>query len=72
MRLYAMIAEYHEYVNHSLTLVRETCTQQASDVRQAINEVQAYLKENRNVVSVYDDTDLDKDIVITSIYSEEV
>ena len=64
-----MVAEYYEYVNHSLTLVRETCTKHASDVRQAINDVQAYIKEHRNVVSVNDDKD--RDIVITNIYSEE-
>lgn len=72
MRRYAMVAEYHEYVNYSVTLVRETCTHQASDVRQAINDVQAYIMKHRNVVSVDDDKNKDKDIVITNIYSEEV
>ena len=71
MRLYAMVAEYHEYVDGSLTLVRETCIHHASDVRQAINDVQAYIKEHRNVVSVDEDKHKDKDIVITNIYSEE-
>lgn len=66
-----MVAEYHEYVNHSLKLVRETCTQHAPDVRQAINEVQADIMKHRNVVSVDDTKNKDKDIVITNIYSEE-
>lgn len=69
MRRYAMVAEYHEYVNYTLTLVRETCTQQASNVRQAINDVQSYIMKHRNVVSIYENKD--KDIVITNIYSEE-
>ena len=64
-----MVAEYHEYVNYTLTLVRETCTQQASNVRQAINDVQSYIMKHRNVVSIYENKD--KDIVITNIYSEE-
>ena len=71
MRQYAMVAEYHEYVDGSLTLVRETCTKYASDVRQAINEVQAYIMNHRNVVSVDETKNKDKDIVITNIYSEE-
>ena len=72
MRRYAMVAEYHEYVNYSVELVRETCTQQATDVRQAINDVQDYIMKHRNVVSIYDDKNKDRDIVITNIYSEEV
>ena len=72
MRRYAMVAEYHEYVNYSVTLVRETCTQQATDVRQAINDVQDYIMKHRNVVSIYDEKNKDRDIVITNIYSEEV
>lgn len=71
MRQYAMVAEYHEYVDGSLTLVRETCTQHAPDVRQAINDVQAYIMKHRNVVSVDETKNKDKDIVITNIYSEE-
>lgn len=71
MRQYAMVAEYHEYVDGSLTLVRETCTHHASDVRKAINDVQAYIMEHRNVVSVDESKNKDKDIVITNIYSEE-
>ena len=67
-----MVAEYHEYVDSTLTLVRETCTQHSSDVRQAINDVQAYIMKHRNVVSVSHDKNKDKDIVITNIYSEEV
>lgn len=72
MRRYAMVAEYHEYVNYSVTLVRETFTQQASNVREAINNVQDYVMKNRNVVSIYDEKNKDRDIVITNIYSEEV
>ena len=72
MRRYAMVAEYHEYVNYSVELVRETCTQQATDVRQAINDVQDYIMKHRNVVSIYDEKNKDRDIVITNIYSEEV
>lgn len=71
MRQYAMVAEYHEYVDGSLKLVRETCTHQASDVRQAINDVQKYIMKNRIVVSVGEDKNMDKDVVITNIYSEE-
>ena len=67
-----MVAEYHEYVNYSVELVRETCTQQATDVRQAINDVQDYIMKHRNVVSIYDEKNKDRDIVITNIYSEEV
>lgn len=72
MRQYAMVAEYYEYVNGSLTLVRETCTHHASDVKQAINDVQSYIMAHRNVVSIGKDKNKDKDIVITNIYSEEV
>ena len=72
MRRYALVAEYHEYVNYSLTLVRETCTQQAETVREAINKVQEYLMKNRHVVCIYDEKNKDRDIVITNIYSEEV
>ncbi len=70
MRRYAMVAEYHEYVNCTLTLVRETCTWQATNVWQAINEVQEYIMKHRNVVSVGEDKNKDKDVVITNIYSE--
>lgn len=70
MRRYAMVAEYHEYVAYSPTLIRETFTHEADNVRQAINDVQDYIMKNRNVVSIYKNKD--KDIVITNIYSEEI
>lgn len=72
MRRYAMVAEYHEYVAYSPKLVRETFTHEADNVRQAINDVQDYIKKNRSVVSIYDEKNKDRDIVITNIYSEEV
>lgn len=65
-----MVAEYHEYVAYSPTLIRETFTHEADNVRQAINDVQDYIMKNRNVVSIYKNKD--KDIVITNIYSEEI
>ena len=67
-----MVAEYYEYVNYSPTLVRETFTQQASNVREAIDAVQAYIMKHRNIISIYEDKNKDRDIVITNIYSEEV
>lgn len=71
-RRYAMVAEYHEYLAYSPTLIRETFTHEADNVRQAINDVQDYIMKNRNVVSIYDEKNKDRDIVITNIYSEEV
>jgi hypothetical protein len=67
-----MVAEYHEYVNYSVTLVRETFTNEADNVREAINNVQDYVMKNRSVLSIYDEKNKDRDIVITNIYSEEV
>lgn len=67
-----MVAEYHEYVAYSPKLVRETFTHEADNVRQAINDVQDYIKKNRSVVSIYDEKNKDRDIVITNIYSEEI
>ena len=67
-----MVAEYHEYLAYSPTLIRETFTHEADNVRQAINDVQDYIMKNRNVVSIYDEKNKDRDIVITNIYSEEV
>ena len=67
-----MVAEYHEYVAYSPTLVRETFTHEADNVRQAINDVQDYIMKNRSVVSIYDEKNKDRDIVITNIYSEDV